>query len=119
MFGAFRNPVPSVAPIHQPLNANSRVQEWMGNERLCSPSRERNSDDQIDVPKGSYFATTRGANFFCLLVAAALGRRASPAEGRTGCTGTVASDPFANSTFLLPVIPGLANRSLGEGGLSG
>lgn len=61
MFGAFRNPVPAVAPIHQPLNANSRVQEWMSNERSSTPSRERNSDDQIDVPKSSYFAPTSGA----------------------------------------------------------
>lgn len=36
VFGAFGNPVPAVAPTHQPLNTNSRVREGVGNKGLST-----------------------------------------------------------------------------------
>ena len=63
MFDGFGDFIFIVDMMLQLFYASGWVGDGEGDERTSAPSGKRNSDDQRDVPKSSYFAQTRGANF--------------------------------------------------------
>jgi len=63
MFAMLLGAVPAYGLMRQRLSASAPVGEGVGDKRLGTPRRKRYPNDQVDVPKGSYFAQTRGANY--------------------------------------------------------
>ena len=63
MFSAIRGTATALNPVDELFNVSNGVRQRIDCERLSPPPGEGYSNEHGNVPKSSYCATTRGANW--------------------------------------------------------